>query len=526
MRGRLLLSSTVFGVALVSGGWFVQRGITPRESAVARTRLLDDVMAKVRDAYVDPLADSIIYRHTVEGMLKQLRDPHSTYLSPERLQRLMERTQANYAGIGLSVDIRDGWPTVLSIFPGSPAERSGVEIGDRIVEVKGQGTRGWTVDETVRAVRGAPGTTVAIAIERPGMASRIPLTVAREAIHVRAVRRTIMLPGSIGYLDVNEFSEVVTAELAAAVDSLVKQGMTGLVLDLRGNPGGLLDQGVAVADLFLDPGQAIVTVRARGAEGTRVFADEKVQPWPTLPIVVLVNGGSASASEIVAGALQDHDRAVIVGSPSFGKGSAQSVFPLTTGGALKLTTARWFTPSGRSISKASRLPRDEASDDPDVAADDTVARFRTDAQRKVRGGGGILPDVIVGDTAEPPAERALQRALGGQVATFRDAIADFAATLKATHGLTSPDFAVTDAMRDQLYARMRARGLTVDRIVYDSARTVVGELLGAEAARYSFGVDAMFRRRMNSDPVLQRATLLLAGVRAPKQLLERATSGS
>jgi carboxyl-terminal processing protease len=521
MRGRLFASAAVFGAAIVSGGWLMQRGMTPTQGVAARSRLLDEVMAKVRDSYVEPVADSVLYRHTIEGMLRQLRDPHSTYLSAERLQRLMERTQANYAGIGTQVDIRDGWPTVLSIFDGSPAERAGLEIGDRIVEVKGQSTRGWTVDETVRAVRGAPGTTVALTIERPGTPARIPFTVARDAIHVRAVRRAMLLPGSVGYLDVNEFSEVVSEELAAAVDSLVKEGMTGLVLDLRGNPGGLLDQGVAVTDLFLDPGQTIVTVRARGIEGTHTFADGKPQPWATLPLVVLVNGGSASASEIVAGALQDHDRAIILGSPSYGKGSAQSVFPLTSGGALKLTTARWFTPSGRSISKAVRATRDEPDDDPDAAKDDTVARFRTDAGRKVRGGGGIVPDVLVGDTAAPPAEVALQRALGGRMGLFRDAIADYAATVKASHGLTSPDFPITASMRDQLYARMRARGLTVDRAIYDDAKDVVGELLGAEVVRYSFGVDAMFRRRMTTDPVMQRAVALLAGARTPAQLLER-----
>ena len=524
MRRRLFFSAAIFGAAIVSGGWLMQRGMMPTQGPASRARLLDDVMAKVRDNYVEPVADSVLYRHTVEGMLRQLRDPHSTYLSPERLQRLMERTQANYAGVGLQVDIRDGWPTVLSIFQGSPAERAGIEIGDRIVDVKGQSTRGWTVDETVRAVRGAPGTNAAIAIERPGSSTRIPLSVAREAIHVSAVRRAMLLPGSVGYLDVNEFSEVVTQELVAAVDSLMKRGMTGLVMDLRGNPGGLLDQGVAVTDLFLDPGQSIVTVRARGAEGTHTYTDGKPQAWAGLPVVVLVNGGSASASEIVAGALQDHDRAVIVGSPSYGKGSAQSVFPLTSGGALKLTTARWYTPSGRSISKAARPSREERDDVVPDAKEDTVPRFRTDAGRKVRGGGGIVPDVMAGDTIAPPDEMALQRALGDKMGVFRDAIADYAATLKAAHGLTSPDFPVTAPMRDQLYVRMRARGLKVDRTVYDAAHAVVSELLGAEVARYSFGVDAMFRRRMNTDPVMLRAVALLTDTKSPKQLLERAAA--
>ncbi|MBI3791831.1 MAG: S41 family peptidase [Gemmatimonadetes bacterium] len=521
MRRRLVVSGAVLGVALVSGGWLMQRGARPAAVPVSGGHLLDQVMEKVRGSYVEELPDSVIYRHLVEGMLRHLRDPHSTYLSPERLQRLLERTQANYAGIGLQVDIRDSWPTVLSIFPDSPAERAGVEIGDRIVEVKGQATRGWTVDETVRAVRGTPGTSVSITIERPGTSVHAPLTVMREAIHVRAVRRAMRLEHDIGYVDVNEFSEVVTQELAAAVDSLVKAGVKGLVLDLRGNPGGLLDQGVAVSDLFLDANQVIVSVRARpGLEG-HTYADSAPQRWPALPLVVLVNGGTASASEIVAGALQDHDRALVIGSPSFGKGSAQDVFPLQHGGALKLTTARWYTPSGRSISRRSRATRDE-SDDPEPLQDDTLPRFRTDHGRQMRGGGGIVPDVIAGDTTSPATELEFQRALGGKIAVFRDAIADVAASLKARHALAGPDFEVTAAMRDQLYARMKAKGLTVDRATYDAAGEVVTELLGAEATRYSFGVDAMFRRRMASDPVMQRARALLDGVTSPQQLLQRA----
>jgi carboxyl-terminal processing protease len=535
VRRRLFISAAILGAALVSGGALLQRGARgTRASAPAQTalseaegaHLLEQVTERVRELYVEPVADSVLYRHMVQGMLRQLGDPHSTWLSPERLQRLMERTQANYAGVGLQVDIRDQWPTVLSIFPGSPAERAGIEIGDRIVEVKGQPTRGWTVDETVRAVRGTPGTSVPLVIERPGTAMHAALTVAREAIHLRAVRRAMLLEGGTGYVDVNEFSEVVTQELVAAVDSLVKAGATGLVLDLRGNPGGLLDQGVAVSDLFLDREQRIVSVRGRGGVADRVYADSAAQRWPTLPLVLLVNGGTASASEIVAGALQDHDRALVIGSTTFGKGSAQDVFPLPHGGALKLTTARWYTPAGRSISRRTHALPVAAGDDDDEAPapDDTTARFRTDAGRRVRGGGGIAPDVTVVDSTASEEELELQRALGPKLATFRDAIAEEASTLKARHALTGPDFPVTAAMRDALWQRMKAKGLVVDRATYDAAKDVVGELLGAEATRYSFGVEAMFRRRMTSDPVVQRAVQLLSGVRAPRDLLSRAAA--
>ncbi|MBI2796878.1 MAG: S41 family peptidase [Gemmatimonadetes bacterium] len=516
---RALVVAGVFAATMLTGGWWFERGLAGRVSVSSRTRLYEAVREKIRSSYVDSLDEATLNRKTVDGMLRELHDPNTVFLSPDRFKRLRERTQGNYSGVGLRVDVRDGWITVTAALPDSPADKAGIEIGDRIIEVAGQPARGFTVDETSRLLRGLPGTSVDVVLERPGVSARMPFTLVRRDVRVRAVPRAAFVDGKIGYVDVNEFSETVADEVKQAVDSLRALGMTGLILDLRGNPGGLLDMGVKVSDLFLDPGQAIVTVKGRTAESAVTFTDEAPQAWKDLPVVVLVNGGSASAAEIVAGALQDHDRAVLVGSGTYGKGSAQSVFQVDGGGALKLTTARWFTPSGRSISKpVHAATAAEGDDERRVRLAEEARRYRTDRGRMVRGGGGIAPDVAAGDTTATPEEVELQRALGGKLARFRDAIADYSAALKAGRRLARPDFVVSAEMREELYTRMTARGLSVPRPTFEAARPVVDQLLGNEATRYSFGVDAEFRRRIAADPIMGKAVELLRKAKSPGDL--------
>ena len=248
-----------------------------------------------------------------------------------------------------------------------------------------------------------------------------------------------------------------------------------------------------------------------------MFLDRAPQKWPNLPIAVLVDSNTASASEIVAGALQDHDRALILGTTTYGKGSAQNVFPLPNGGAVKLTTALWFTPSGRSINK--KRP------DPDTPEADTTGprpSYKTDAGRTVLGGGGITPDVILPPTPVMPADTAFPRALGQQIPKFRDALTDYALSLKASNTTASPDFTVTPAMRAELFKRMQARGVTVDSLTYASASSVVDRLLGYEIARYVFGPEAEFARKLRDDAVMSRAVQLVIGAKSPRDLIDRA----
>src|SRR5688500_8070838 len=322
--------------------------------------------------------------------------------------------------------------------------------------MEGRSTEGWTVDEAQRELRGPRGSRDSIMDERPSLDSRIPFRITRADIQVHAVRRTDLLPGNVGYLDIDVFSEQTANELSKEIRTMRKRGMRALILDLRRNPGGLLEQGVAVSDLFLNRGQQIVSMRGRAYGATRDFADEEQQPWPTLPLVVLVDEGSASASEIVAGALQDHDRAVIIGETTFGKGSAQSVFAMPDGGALKLTTARWFTPLGRSIQKPRSADADDEETDEQADARPRIAgeiplteraTYRTEGGRVIYGGGGITPDLFVSDD---PADQELelQRSLGDQAGRFRDALPVYALALKTSGAGTSAAFGVTPALRD------------------------------------------------------------------------------
>ncbi|HEU4629548.1 MAG TPA: S41 family peptidase [Gemmatimonadaceae bacterium] len=524
MRSRAIVVGAVLGAAVVAGGWLVQRGLAGSAHEYAGARLFEEVLAHVSRDYVDSLPDSLLYRRAVDGLLAQLDDPNSVYLDEERLARLNERTSGNYVGLGLRFDVRNGWITVIAPLQGSPAERAGVTTGDRIVEIDGTSTRGMTPDEASNAMRGEPGTTAQLVVERAVDGQRVRFSLPREPIHVGTVQRASVLPGGVGFVDVNVFGDSTAKELELAVDSLVRRGITGLVVDFRRNPGGLLPQGIAVADLFLDDGRKIMEMRGRGPETSATYVDHAAQRWPKLPVVVLVNEGTASASEIVAGALQDHDRAVILGRSTFGKGSAQSVYPLPEGGALKLTTARWYTPLGRAIGRpfGAETPQEDENALESARPPEHREEFRTPSGRIVYGGGGIRPDVIVGDTVLPPAELHFQQELGTQLPLFRDALTDYALDLRASGTVERPDFSITPAMRDALWARMRRRGIDVPREVYDAARPLVDRLLVQDIARYVFGGEVAVRRLAEQDRAIQAALRLLRGARTPAELLKAA----
>ena len=498
----------------------MERGIRGSRGSAAGAQLFGEVMARVSTLYVDSLTDAQLYDKAVSGLLDELHDPHSVLLTAERLRSLNESTTGRYAGVGIQMDLREGWITVVAPLPGGPAERAGIRTGDRIVEVEGKSTAGWTSEEASKALRGAPGTPLGLTVERPGVTEHIPIRLKREEIRVSSVSHERMLGGDVGYVDLTIFSEASARDLQAAIDKLRGQGMRKLVLDLRANPGGLLDQGVRVSELFLDPGQRVVSTRGRTPDATAEFTDDAREPWPDMPLVVLVDHGSASASEIVAGALQDQDRAVIVGLQSYGKGSAQTLFPVSGSGALKLTIAKWYTPLGRSIDKPA--PTDEDGDG--TATPPKPVTVKTPLGRTLVGGGGITPDVVVDDSVRPAAERAFEQALGKNVAAFRDALASYALELKAGGTITSPDFAVTPAMRAALYDRMTKRGIVVLRPIYDAAEPLVTRILGAQIARYSLGPDAEFARGLRNDRSLAISLQLLNGVKSQRELLDRAAT--
>jgi carboxyl-terminal processing protease len=525
-RSRSAIALAVFTVALITGGWFLQRGFSTEPATASGSALFDHVLARVAQNFVDSIPEQTLFVKAAAGMVDELDDPYSAFLPPDQLHSLDETTSGSYVGLGVQVDVRDGWLIVMAPVPGSPAEKAGIEAGDRVVQIDGRSTNGWNIERASRAIRGKPGTEVSLLVERSGVADRLPFRIVRRDIHVASARHPMMVSDRVGYVALTIFSDSSDDELRNAIGALRRRGMQTLLLDLRGNPGGLLAQGVGVSSMFLARGQDIVDMRGRTADATHDIRNRVAQLWPDLAVVVLVDGHTASAAEIVAGALQDHDRAVIVGSPTYGKGVAQSVYSLgADAGALKLTTARWFTPSGRSIQK---LHSDTASGDGDSAIahpDTSRAVYHTDAGRIVYGGGGITPDVIVPpDTVHTVL--AFQEQLGADVQQFRDALTETALAVKAAHQVSSPDFTVTPAMREALWAKVQSKHIGLDRARFAAATPQVDELLGGEIAGFVFGPDAAFRRSMSHDAVVSAALELASRAHSEHDLLMEAAARS
>lgn len=517
-KNRMFVVVAILAAGVLYGSWFVQRAIRPERAGTTLSqaqgqRLLDGVMRRVQSSWVDTISVEGMYEHAAIGLMTELGDPNSAYLPPDRLRRLREATTGIYRGVGLNVDLREGWITVISPRLGSPAQLAGIRAGDRLVDLDGQSMKGWTSDEARNSLRGPLGSKLKLTVERGGL--RIPFSLERSDIHVSSVQRAMLLDSHTGYFAVTSFNDSTATEVEQAVDSLVKAGATALIFDLRGNPGGLLSQGVAVSDIFLDAGQRIVTTKGRAISSNAEYVSKGAQRWPTLPIVVLVNSGTASAAEIVAGALQDHDRAIVLGRSSYGKGSAQAVLALDNGGAIKLTNAYWFTPVGRSINKPHRHGADT------VIADSLRPKYKTDKGRTVVGGGGIVPDVIAGDSMPSVAERMWVGAVGTRVALFRDALTSFAAAIVRSREVKDPEFVVSAPMRDGLWRAMRTKGLDVPRHVYDAAHEAIDRVIGLEVARQQFGLAGSGRRSVRGDPVVARAKSLLSGVSVAAALMQR-----
>lgn len=535
MKQRWSLIALVALISFFSGGWLLQRGVASDGNVYQQARLFDDVLGHVNTYFVDSIGETDLYQKATRGMLEQLMDPYSVLLTGEDYKALTEQTSGNYAGLGIQIDVRDGWITVVAPLPETPAERAGIETGDQIIEVDGKSTEGWKNDQAVKALRGEAGSKIVITVRRSGIPEPIKYRLTRAQIHMKSVPAGTMFPGGVGYISLNPVSETSAEELRQEIAGMKTRGMKSLIMDLRGNPGGLLDQGVKVADLFLDNRQEIVSTRGRARGSTKEFFDEARQAWPDLPIVVLVNDGTASAAEIIAGALQDHDRAVVVGAPTFGKGLVQTLFPLGDGVALKLTTARWFTPSGRTIQRIAKDEEDQATQAAQAIVSDTVLGapdkestdsalkerpiFHTDAGRVVRGGGGIVPDLVIRPDTLTGGEREFAKALGNGLPQYRDALTTIALEAKKANSIKSEAFTVTPAMRQQVFTRLRAKDVKITSEVFNGAGALIDEQLGDEITRYVFGRPAEFRRRAARDPQMQTAMGLLRKAQTPKQLL-------
>jgi len=347
----------LLGVAL---GFFLAGQWVPNVSAVPRQdyeslEAFTNILSIVKKNYVEDVETKTLVNGAINGMLNSL-DPHSAYLAPELYKDLQMDTQGRFGGLGIEITVKGGVLTVVSPIEDTPAFKAGIKPGDMIFKIEDEFTKDMTLVDAVKKMRGPKGTKINLSIKREGVPELIDFTLMRDTIRVQSVRSRVLESG-YGYIRLAQFQERSDRDVQKALEKLAaeKGGLKGLVLDLRNNPGGLLTQAVRIADLFLDSGLIVYTEGRIESQKQKYFA-QKDGSWMDFPMVVLVNGGSASASEIVAGALQDHKRAVVLGTKTFGKGSVQTILPLDDNSALRLTTARYFTPSGRSIQATGIVP--------------------------------------------------------------------------------------------------------------------------------------------------------------------------
>jgi carboxyl-terminal processing protease len=436
-KGALFLGVAIIG--LLIGG--LVYALT--DNLYANLEEFSQVASVVNSHYVEDIDSEDLIKAGIKGMLKTL-DPYSEYLDPKQYHALLEDTHGQFEGLGIEIAIKDGWLTVISPLEDTPAERMGIQAGDRIVKIEGVSTKGITVEVAVKKLRGKKGTVVHITIEREGIGEPMEYAIQRDVISIRAVPYYGVAGEGIGYVRLNRFSDISADELKEAVSELLRENIKGLILDLRGNPGGLLTQAVAVASVFLESDKLVVETKGKVKSQNKGFYSFGKPLYPELPLAVLVDEGSASGSEIVAGAIQDWDRGIIIGDTTFGKGLVQNVIQLKDGSGLKLTTAKYYIPSGRSIQKPEDLHSTIASLEEDLEersgnSDSTRIRqkFFTKGGRVVYGDGGITPDVVVPYEALSPLEYNLLAKLS---------FFDFAVHYTVTHPQIPRDFEVDDAM--------------------------------------------------------------------------------
>ncbi|MXO60546.1 PDZ domain-containing protein [Altererythrobacter salegens] len=433
LRAAALLTAVALLPATTAGYAQVDGAVSPEFAKFFAT------YQRIKTSYVEPVDDKVLIKGAIDGMLAAL-DPHSAYLEGASFERLTTLIDGNYQGLGISVQMDQGAVKVVSPFKGSPADKAGIKAGDFITHIDGKLIYGLELDDAVEQMRGPAGSSVRLSVVRSGRDAPFDVTVTRGVIELEPVTYE-MKSGNIGYISVNEFSRDVGNDVNNALRALRQEAsgrLGGLVLDLRRNPGGSLDEAVALSDLFLDKG-AIVSQRGRTRRDTVYYDAESVfrgDAAAGIPIIVLIDAGTASASEIVAGALQDQHRALIMGERSFGKGSVQSLLPLTRTSALKLTTARYYTPSGRSVQEGGIEPdiRVPQLSDPDAELRAKYSYRESDLKRHLVNEVDLDDEALEGDTKQDP--RFTQTAAQLEKEGIDDFQLDYAIkTLKRTAGV-------------------------------------------------------------------------------------------
>ena len=519
LRPRTAAVASLLLIPMVAGGFFLQQ--TP---ARATPRLFDQVLSIVASRYVDSLQSPEVFEKAARGLVRELNDPYSELLAPRQSEEFNRSTGGRYGGVGMLLEEQKSGAltsiVVSRVFPHTPAEDGGVHEGDRIVRVDSLPTADAKIDKVSDALRGVAGTSVHVTFQRPGVVEPVKLSFKRAIIHVPAVPYVTMVGDRIGYIPLQTFNENTADEVEAAAAKLVQEGARGLVLDLRDNGVGIVEQALAVSSLFLKNGQPIVNVRSRNAPDEIARASSEQLPSQP-PLVVLTDGGTASASEIVAGALQDHDRALVLGTTSYGKGLVQSLFPLDGGYALKITTGKWYTPSGRSIHRERKLLADGrfVETRPDSLEKESQKKSRptyvSDGGRVVYGGGGITPDVIVSDDTLLTTEQEFLRSLAPKAQSFVTVLNQYAFELAS---VAPRDFSITPGWRAELRRRLATAGIVVDSKFEPAANRILDRELDRRLSRLVLGDAGARQRSAVDDQQLARAIALLSGARSQDAL--------
>ena len=519
MRGVTPLTFGASAVVLsgLVGGLFGGKVLATQQGAPQHYDAFASALAAIEAHYVDEVDTERLVYQAIGGILQTL-DPHSNFMDPRSYAQLRERQEGRYYGLGISINVIDGRITVMSIFEGSPASRRGLRRGDVIARISDEDASDMTSDEAVRLLRGPKGSSVDIAIRRTGYDDLIPLTVERDEITIATIQGAFMADERTGYVRLRDFSETTGRDLERALDELRANGMERLVLDLRNNPGGPLDQAIRVSNAFLPKGDLIVYTRGRVNNSDQDYHAQQESEYTDIPLVVLVNRNSASASEIVAGAIQDHDRGLVVGETTFGKALVQSIYRVSHGAGLALTTARYYTPSGRMIQRPWDGTFDEyltySLREQEPRQHSPSDRKYTDAGRAVYSGGGVEPDHPISGPIEGFDPSRLGRLLAArqEFASFAERFSAAGDTrIMAESGgreVVDRGFVIDQRLLDEFKAHVRERGLTVDDDAFDAQLDFIRSMMHLRIDEALFDVEEARRNLFQTDPQAQLAMTL------------------
>jgi carboxyl-terminal processing protease len=517
MRSSRFLPAAIFAVVLsaLAGGFFGSSLLATQDDVTQQLRIFSSALSAIDREYVDTVPSERLVYGAIDGMLKTL-DPHSSFFDPRQYAQLRERQEGRYYGLGIQIQVIEGDITVMSIFEGSPAYKKGLRRGDIIARIGEDDAKGWTSEQAVARLKGPKGTTVNISLRRRGYEGLIDLEVERDEVNITTVRGAFMTDKETGYIKLADFSETSNDEVGKALEDLKARGMKRLIFDLRDNPGGPLDQAIRISNRFVPQGEMIVYTQGRTRDSNVEYRAQDVSEYTDVPLVVLVNRNSASASEIVSGAIQDHDRGLVVGETTFGKALVQSVYTISSKAGLALTTGRYYTPSGRMIQRPWDGSFDEyltytLRDQTEPRQHEAADMKKTKGGREVYSGGGIEPDKFVVGPVE-----GFNPSRFGRTLYARQAFANFADQFTAEGDTRlgaanrnkkriAKGFQVTPAMVDDFKGSLKSQRIVLDEDAFQKDEAFIRAMIHYDVDLALFGVEEARRNLVTVDPQAQAA---------------------